>query len=321
MDHQTNPRGPYRSQQRRTANQKPPLQLTDRDVAMLNAVFENRFLTRSLLLALFPPDASRAPRAATSGKFIGSNLDRRLAKLFHHGFLDRKRLVVGGELVYALGQRGADLLRTRQPELPLSEAADWAEKNRDLSGQYIAHGLMVARARTALTVAAAQAGHVALESFQRESRESKYEWLHHGARLYVNPDAFLILRDGLRPEGKQRFAFALEADQSTMANQSRMLPKFERYAALYADREHQHAFGVPTFRVLTVTRSAQRASNLLKLVAEATAPPLAALKSLFLFTSEEAYAAEPANVLAAIWRSAHQPHDLVSLVSSPLPRK
>lgn len=325
------PRGNYRPQRRRDQRAKPPLQLQARDLDMIAAVWRNRFLTRDLLLALFPPDESRAPTETTSGLYRGSNLDRRLAKLFHHTYLDRLRLVVGGELIYALTQDGARLLKTRQPELPLSDTTDWREANRKAvkrGGENIEHALMVARFRTALEVGLPLTKTCELETFQREARsDGKYDlkrsWLRRGDRqsVVLTPDAFFTLRDTARPDRKQRLPYFLEADRSTVPLE-RMQLRYEIYASLYADHEHQHLFGVPTFSVLTVTKSAERASNLLNLVLDAPkTSPLAKHRDLFLFTSEQVYRTELANVLAAVWLSPHDPDTRESLTDSPLPRR
>ena len=294
---------------------------------MIAAVWRNRFLTRELLLALFPPDESRAPTETTSGLYRGSNLDRRLAKLFHHGYLDRLRLVRGGELIYALAQGGAVLLKTRQPELPLSTATDWREKNRDLAEHNIEHALMVGRFRSALEIGLPRTKSCELETFQREARSEgaydlKRKWLRPGDRksVVLTPDAFFVLRDTTRPTPKQRLPYFLEADRSTIPL-DRMRLRYEIYASLYLDREHQHLFGVPTFSVLTIARSAARASNLLNLIVDAEpTSPLARCRDLFLFTSEEAYRDHLPNVLAAVWRSPANPTERESLIDSPLAR-
>src|SRR5439155_1532797 len=122
----------------------------------------------------------------------------------------------GCPLIYSLAQSGADLQRDRQPELTLPETIDWAEKNRGLSDRYLHHALMVADFRTALTVALRAAPSTTLDHFEREGRDLKAEWRTAGRRLYVHPDAFFILRDTTRPAPRQRAAFFLEADRSTM---------------------------------------------------------------------------------------------------------
>lgn len=287
---------------------------------ILQAIFDSRFLTLSLLSVFFPPDPTKTPAHLRTEKPTrpGTNLARRLSKLFHHGYLDRIRTVRGGELVYGLGATGAELLRTRQPQLPVP-MTDWAEKNRDISQLYIDHTLMIARFRAALTVALGETPSTQLELFERESRSLKAEWKHDGRRAYVNPDAFFLLRDASRPEGRQRSAFFLEADRSTMSL-DRLRTKFGNYSRMYADRVHQDRFGVPSFRVVTVTKSAERASNLLKLLLDEESPVPVAHRSFFLFSTEEAYREHLANVLASTWRSADEPQTLRSLVPSPLPR-
>lgn len=288
---------------------------------ILQAVFDSRFLNLSLLSVLFPPDPAKTPAhlRTDSPKRPNTNLARRLAKLFHHGYLDRIRTVRGGELVYGLGGAGAELLRTRQPQLPVP-MTDWAEKNRDLSQLYIDHTLMIARFRAALTVALRETPSTQLELFERESRSLKAEWQYSGRRAYVNPDAFFLLRDTARPEGRQRSAFFLEADRSTMSL-DRLRTKFANYSRMYADRVHQDRFGVPSFRVVTVTKSAERASNLLKILLDEESPVPVAHRAFFVFSTEEVYRDHLTNVLAAAWRSADEPGTLRSLVSSPLPRR
>jgi Replication-relaxation len=307
----------YRQHHRRAgAGDKPGLVLQERDHELIQAVSDNRFLTRSLLVTFFPPDPARTPAHVRTAapKTPGTNLDRRLAKLYHHGYLDRVRTVRGGELIYALAGRGAELLRTRQPELPM---LDWAEKNRDLSGLYIEHALMVARFRAGLTAGlAAAAGR--LLHFERERRDLKAEWREGGERYYVNPDAFFSYAES--GGGGEQPAF-LEADRSTMTL-ARLWGKYASYAAMYRARIHREAFGVSSFpRVLPITKSAERATNLLELVAGDDSPAPKELRDLFLFTTETSYAQAPTNILAAIWRSAAEPDTRRALIGSPLPRR
>jgi hypothetical protein len=268
-------RKPYLPQQHRIRNRKPPFVLQERDMLMLQAVFENRFLTLSLLALLFPPDLAKTPAHLRKANPIHphTNLARRLSKLFHHKCVDRLRTIRGGELIYALGQDGANLLRSRQLPLFVPDT-DWTEKNRDLKQPNIEHALMVARFRISLTRALLATPATTLEDFQRESRELKAEWKHAGARVYVNPDGFLTLRDSAKEAGKQRTAFTLEADRSTMTLE-RMRDKFTRYSYMFSDRMHQEQFKVPHLRVLVVAKSTERAANLLRILTDEKARLLA----------------------------------------------
>ena len=47
----------YRKHYKRDRVNPPPFTIQDRDIAILQAVLDNRFLTPTLLARLFPPDA------------------------------------------------------------------------------------------------------------------------------------------------------------------------------------------------------------------------------------------------------------------------
>jgi hypothetical protein len=314
-------RKPYLPHRRRLPQRKPPFVLQERDMHILQAVFENRFLTFSMLALLFPPDLARTPAHLRKANptHPNTNLARRLSKLFHHGCVDRVRTIRGGELIYALGQNGSHLLRSRQLPLFVPDT-DWAEKNRDVGQHYIDHALMVARFRVALTCALPLTTSTTLENFQRESRELKAEWKHDGARVYVIPDAFLALRDAAKEPAKQCDAGFLEADQSTMTL-TKIRDKFMRYSLMFSDRVHQEHFKIPHARVLFVAKSAARAANILTLLTDEKTPAVAPEhRAQFFVTSEENYLQYPTNILAATWRSADKPQELRSIIPSPLPR-
>lgn len=301
-------KGPYLPQTRRLAHKKPPFIPQQRDSQILEAVYDNRFLTLAMLAQLFPPDRDRTPehRKTDNPKHPHTNLGRRLGKLFHHHHLDRLRLTYGGELIYALGQAGAELLRTKQLRL-FSDSIDWDEKNRKLSHPNIDHALMVARFRVALTVALRSLSPLTLASFQREGKDLKAEWKNHGRRVYVYPDAFFVLRYTDRPTGKNRLPCFLEADQSTMAH-TRMVEKFERYADLAGQAALlQDRFDASTFSVLTITKTAARAQNLLATLRNARGVP-ESLQKRFFFISETEYAEHLENIFAAVWYAGNNPN-------------
>ena len=74
-------------------------------------------------------------------------LIRRLATLFHNGYLDRPRAQRGGgantPLIYALGYKGSQLFG--EPD-----GLDWTGKNRTVTYPYIEHTLMIADFMVAL---------------------------------------------------------------------------------------------------------------------------------------------------------------------------
>ena len=291
------------------SHNKPAFVFQPRDVEILKAIYEHRFLTRGLILPLFGVEASEED----------TNLDRRLRKLTASGYVRRlRRENRRSEFVYALTAAGDEILTKHQMPLPF---ADWSEKNRDVKTLFVEHTLMTARWYVAVLASVKELSSVTIEHYERESRpRGQYallrNWHDRGGQLRkVNPDAFLILAgDGVHPG-----AHFLEADRSTM-DHNRMAEKFEYYAAMYREKRHPEFFGVPSFRVCVIAKSEQRASNLLNLLIEGT-DVRPEERKLFWFTTEETYRESPSNVMATIWRSADDPHPLRALVGSPLPRR
>lgn len=307
-------KAPYLPQRRRLAHRKPAFVPQQRDFEIITAVYDNRFLTTSMLTQLFPPnhDDPRAAGLRAAGILSApaaypKNLVARLGKLFHHHYLDRLRFGYGGEMIYAVGQSGAQLLRDRQLRL-FSDKIDWDEKNRRLAEANIAHALMVARFRVALETAVRSLSRLTIEMFQREGKDLKTEWrVGHDQTVYVYPDAFFIIRDSERPTDKNRMAFCIEADQSTMKH-TRMVEKYERYADLARRPELLiKRFGGPSFRVLTITKTPDRAKNLLTTIRNLRGVPEPVQKRFF-FASETEYCDHPENVFAAIWYAGDNPN-------------
>src|SRR5215210_6551093 len=120
-----------------------PMILTPRDLEILRAVHRHRLLRSTQLIAL--SDGSRQTTL------------RRLQLLFHHGYLDRPPMqldwyVRGSEtLVYALGNRGAEVLKTEG--VVRRGGIRWDTKNRNLSRVFLHHTLAVSEVMVAFEVA------------------------------------------------------------------------------------------------------------------------------------------------------------------------
>jgi len=322
-----NPRGSYRSHRKRDPSSKPPLVIQDRDLWMLRAIWENRFLTRELLALRFPPDPKKTPAHSRTEnpKYPGVSIDYRMAKLFHHGYVDRLRTNVGAELVYAITDQAALLLAEKQPALPFPQRTDWTEKNRKAQRQegnaHIKHALMVSRFRTVLEVSLPRTRRYELATFQREAMtdgryDLKRDFLSNGKKIILTPDAFLILHDKREDQG---FAYFLEADRSTM-HHDRLLDRLARYTQMEKAGAHKKAFGIPSFNVLIVTKSEDRARNITARIMEKKSPIPSNRRGRFFITSEEVYLSEPAHALSTAWLNPATPNDLRAFVPHPLRR-
>jgi len=308
------PRGKYRRRFIRSRTNKPPLKITERHVEVIQTISANRLMTFSLLAQLYPPDEhARTRRTETPRDTTHSNLRRVLRALFHHSYIDCFGREDIAESVYATAPKGAQLLLDRQLPLPLSLST--TEHNKDFSSVNTKHALMVARFRTSLELALKEHPTLSLYSFEREGKNLKTEWKSQGKRVFVNPDAYFILLD---TRNKKPFAYFVECDRSTMTLQ-RLMDKYKYYAQMYQDGIHSSEFEIDTFRVLTVTKSRERAGNITTLAADNSSSPIPKqLRSYFCFTTEDYYANTPQNVLAAIWRKADNIEKLRGIIPQPL---
>jgi hypothetical protein len=320
----TTDRKPYGSQWRR---KETPMRFTDRDGDILEAVAVNRVLDRDLLLWLFPPDHDQAPEHVNTTKpeRVGTNLDRRLTKLYRNGYLDRVRTVYGGKFLYALSDRGASLLRgddSRAPRLMETlKGDDWQEKNRTLSTLFLQHTLAIARVRSALTVAGGLTGWQ-LTRFDMGGSDLTVRITAGDKTTSLRPDALVSLTDPNRPQGKNTLHFFLEADRSTM-HHDKMSRKFRSYEAMRRGNLHRDHYGLDPFRVLIVTKSHARAATLVDLIAgnrvKFREPD--AMRKLFYVTPETHFLDHPEHIAADIWTPGHRPSEAAAIIPQPLPRR
>jgi hypothetical protein len=290
----------------------PPLSPTDDDIAMLRHVAEHRFLRSTHLIALMQRPADK--------------ILRRLAKLFHHGYLDRPRAQLdlygrGGSapIVYGLGNKAAQLFG--EPD-----TIDWTDKNRSASRPYIEHTLMVAdfmvalecavRSRTGIRLV--RADDIATE-LRRTAGFKLRSWTMTaaipdlGIELSVKPDKVFALE--FADTGRRNY-FVVEADRATMPveradlSQSSFKKKLLAYHHGHEARQHVALWGIPGFRVLTLTSSADRLQSMIDALFDVTDGKGS---NAFMFaTSDDVLTAGP---LALEWRTGKG--HLVSLPPAP----
>ncbi len=174
-------------------------------------------------------------------------------------------------MVYALGNKGADLL---------------AELYHVPRGKFdLDHTLLVADFMVAIEASCRPAGTVkmirsseileqALEVTRR--RRAPLKWnvtcTHRGQALTLGviPDKMFGLHFTDRPEGKNKAYFFLEADRATMPvfrsdlRQTSFYRKMLAYHETWKQAIHTKVYGFKNFRVLSVTSSPQRVQNLIE---------------------------------------------------------
>ncbi len=321
---QTKRRPRYR---RVEAGERPALKLTDRDRELLKHIYDYRFITAAMLQDLVePPQLTQrqqealerliaARRSRTNSERAGeglamaqvtSKIPKRLQALYHHGYVQRHKLSDHDPIIYALGNRGADVL-TLHYGIDRQQI-DWTSKNREVGEHYIHHSLMASRFRHALTLALRQQPDATLDFWEPNgvfkasvAYEDTIRTSDGGARTYpvkstVIPDGFFALRTG----DTMKYLF-VEADRSTMTN-GRYLAKLKAYFQYWMTkvRNHQHPV-MDSFRVLTITLSEARKENLRTIAREVD--PKGRGLNLFLFVCEQDYHDEPSQVLAPIWQT------------------
>lgn len=272
----------------RDPRQKPPFALQSRDVAIIRLVAQHRVISSGDI------------QLVVGGS--GQGVLRRLQRLYHHGYLDRPRCQIergNAPLVHALGQRGADLVAQETGQRAI---ADWSEKNRQLQSRHLEHGLMATRFAVALGYAADSLGTIRLERWYGDGFIRDAAVVEHRdrqERIPIAPDALFVLR--LLETGEAIHGL-LEADRSTM-QLSRFIVKLRGYFAWWRSGRQEEVLGAKNCLVLTVTKSAERARNLLGAARSVNSRGT----RMFLFCCEREFL--PTNsrrILDAIW---HTPAD------------
>lgn len=283
-----------------------PMVLTPRDREILRAVHRHRLLRSTHLVTL-----TGGSRQATL---------RRLQLLFHHGYLDRSPMQLdwyarGSEpLVYALGNRGAEVLETEGGVR--RGGVRWDTKNRNLSRVFLHHTLAVSEVMVAFEAACQSREGVRfippeeiLAGAPAETRrlrlpfrwqvEVRVEGKPHC--LGVEPDRVFALRFEDAPENRQRTFFFLEADRGTMPvirkglGQTSFLRKILAYQETWRQGVHRTHLGIPSFRVLTITTNRERVKHLVTACRSISGGG----SRLFLFTDRESFGR--GNILAQEW--------------------
>ncbi len=260
---------------RRKATQN--VHLSERDLYIIYKIFENRFLTTTHIIKLLNLGSDGAVNRQKN----------RLRALYDSGYLDRPerqhKFVVGGgskAIVYAIGDKGADLLSQQPFNVPRAKV-EWRAKNRSVKSPFMDHTLLVATVMVELEVACARRGDMRVVS-EREIIDEQSTPAHKKVRnrrsipvkvrdlkgrvhqKFLIPDKIFALEH--EPTGKRKYLF-LEADRGTepltaRIERSSILLKMQMYDQIAYETLQDVHFGIKDFGVLFVTQGVKRAENM-----------------------------------------------------------
>ena len=263
---------------------KDPLQLTSRDMELLQELGEYRFLNTEQIFALHP-----------GGR---RNFLRRLAAMFDLGFLDRPKnqsrsKLPSSHIIYSLGKKGAEVVYGNSEQFQ-GILRRMREIERSLP--LIAHALMISQFRTCLTLAIRKRDNLKLHQWlQGYDLKSALRGLH-GQNPELVPDAFFVL-----DTKEYKYPVFLEADRGTMTEE-RFVNKLKLYWRWWREERIKESLGFTSFSVITITPNETRSENLR--IASKVANSNQQGSNMFLFTSDKNYSiSKPEAIFDPIWKS------------------
>jgi hypothetical protein len=239
-------------------DEPPQIAITKRDLSVLFALFENRFMNTTQLRAMF-------------GGSIGGNFDQRIKLLFRAGYIARPRATRiwrmrdgGGSNpgIYTLTNRGAQALVAFG--IIERNVRDWDELNRELTGlsSKIPHDLDVGNVRVAFQRACLTRPEL------RIAPATELAHAQHARALQIPGYDEPLYPDwtfALIEEASDASLYFLELHRGTeplmrfgSPDLSHLKGKYERYLAYALAKQHVAQFGVNGFRVLTVITGGER---------------------------------------------------------------
>lgn len=263
-------------------------QITERDHAILQAIYRHRFLRSSHIVALV--DGS------------GQQVLRRLQRLFHHGYVTRPRCQLNlfyrtgnVPIVYGISSKGVRELIGLTPELERKDSrTDWTAKNNAVQQLYLQHTLLVSDIMVAMKIYFLD--HPSVRFIAPEDlfplRSSPIAWQvksPSGRSSSIYPDAVFAL-ENLETFGKQtRCYYFVEADTGTMpierkesSKATSFARKLEFYSETWRQNLHKSELEINRFQLLTVTTSAKRSKQIAK-----AAEKIKHGSGIFLFTDRD----------------------------------
>jgi hypothetical protein len=288
----------------------PPLSLTERDVQMLKTIADCTGLTAPQLSTLFFPPAYDNGKPVTH-----SNCKYRLKLLYQHGYLvrvEQPHLAKEGRkpYVYVLSKKAAQLLATWL-DCPVTELSFYRMREQRFSSPFLDHLIRTNDVRVALIKAVERSGHAHISTWLDEVTLRQ---LHSHDTLVIKgaygkqhqtvlvPDSYFLLHTE-QPEIHDYHTFVeidlgSERTLGTDANRQDFAHKITLYQLYYTSGLYQKRYGAQGMRVLIVTTSATRLTNL-KQITERMGG-----KTRFWFTTFAAIMADDYLLTTPIWQIA-----------------
>jgi len=246
--------------------------LQPRDVKIIRAIYQYRFLTSGQIKRLIDADGLRV-------------VQDRLRKLYDHRYIDRPKIQINGinsPMVYGLGEQGANYLKD-ECDIHLGSVGRWSEKNATVKRFFLDHTIDTAEQILSFQLCCRERSDVRflsqeeilektpLNSVQKGdplAMKTTVQWNGFDEPMTVVPDGFFGLLFKSAPKEKKFAFFFLELDNATMPivrhkfRQTSILKKMVGYASIIKHKVHYAKFGVKACRVLFVTTSWERVANM-----------------------------------------------------------
>lgn len=247
----------------------PGFNLTERDIAILVALYEYRALTASQIAALF--------FQSQNGE-VNTRCKHRLRMLYHYGFVRREeqpsKLSEGRKpLIYFLDRDGSVILKER-----IGLDVDWSADKLDVTYFFLEHLLLTNDIRLGFLKSA----HSHLFDIEKwiddktlKSPQMKDKVVLRGYRgrhiqAAVVPDAYVRLKTN-----EDTYNFFLEIDRGTVTGEATQwgrrdwARKVQAYLQYYRSGMYERRYNTADMRILTITTSETRLSNLKRITEEA----------------------------------------------------
>jgi len=260
--------------------------LQRRDIEILKAVFQFRYLTRSQIQQLF--DMKSVTR-----------VNIRLRKLFDNKFLDRyyrPTLVGSSEAIYTLGINSCDFI-AESLDVTNEEVKRRRRLDQTSRSKFLEHNLRVNDFRISLVNDLKANSGFELKKWQdARDCEIKFKYRKAGKQILtsIKPDGYFEFQ-----YQNKLYSFFLELDLSTSSH-AKLKEKLENYHQFKKNNLFKQKHGREIFYILIITKTAKRTDNLHQLANQFNS-------EIFWFTSIDRI---PNNILLGqIWKKAGQSNE------------